>query len=90
MTTSNFLEPATNNPIRPQQAQLAYAPQVRIFESDKPNKLEDKINDYLASLAAPPQPIKYYLREIDYTSANKDKKKISYSALLHLEFWEQE
>jgi hypothetical protein len=90
MTTSNFLEPATDNPMRPQQAQLNYAPQVRIFESTNPNALQADINDYLASLAAPPQPVKYYLREIEYTSAQEKNNMVSYSALLHLEFWEQE
>lgn len=76
--------------MRPQQAQLAYTPQVRIFESQNPFSLQELINDYLASLAAPPQTTKYYLREVDYTSAREANNKVSYSALLHLEFWAQE
>ena len=85
---SNFLEPAENNPVRPQHALGHYTPQVRIFESQSPFSLQELINDYLTALARPPQPAKYYLREVDYTSAQKSNNTISYSALLHIEFWE--
>ena len=74
---------------RPDGQRVYFAiPRVKIFTDKKANKLEDKLNDWLDTLALPIDPDDLYtVISIDYQTSFKDEKKIEYSALVLYTHW---